>query len=635
MKMGPEAPLPLPDNVTDTEAFVESLLRFVTTSHLLQRLCGGVHILDFFTRSPDLYSQILAPDWRQWFATQDIHDVLEFFMRADLDSISQKPASMGTSPPESLLQYVADIRRHSLKRSWRSRSSQDNGSATADTGSLPRHIAVGMKVKKIHEVAHFADYIDRLTTDVAAARGSPVTHVVDFGSGQNYLGRTLASQPYNKHIIAVEGREHNIKGARDFDIKAKLVAKPMILRNKKLYRAAQQTPASGEAEKCPDSPRRAQCLACRQGSMCERTLPPKTMGNDGTNTPDEPVLVNVEQSKDGSGSVQYVSKRLEDGELSSVLPTVVDSSATASIAGEDLDSVTNSGSGKTRISTDPSLMVISIHSCGNLSHHGLRSLTLNPQVHAVALIGCCYNLLTERLGEATYKIPGLRSYHPRLESTTNARDPHGFPMSSRFADYTLPDGSHGIRQNITARMMAVQAPQNWARDESEAFFTRHFYRALLQRIFMDRDVVKPPEDSFDPHDRNHPCSPAGTGTGGTDPLIIGSLPKHCYTSFTAYVRGAVKKLSRDPVKGDWLKEKMDNMTDADIERYEREYGERKKELSVTWSLMAFSAGVIESLIVVDRWLWLKEQPQVSDAWVEPVFDYKLSPRNLVVVGIKK
>ena len=52
--------------------------------------------------------------------------------------------------------------------------------------------------------------------------------------------------------------------------------------------------------------------------------------------------------------------------------------------------------------------------------------------------------------------------------------------------------------------------------------------------------------------------------------------------------------------------------------------------------MAFSAGVAESVIVVDRWLWLKEQEGwVGKCWVQAVFDYKWSPRNLVVVGIRQ
>ena len=84
-----------------------------------------------------------------------------------------------------------------------------------------------------------------------------------------------------------------------------------------------------------------------------------------------------------------------------------------------------------------------------------------------------------------------------------------------------------------------------------------------------------------------------------------------------------------------MKLKMSDITDAEIISYEERYRERKKDLSVTWSLMAFSASVVEAAIVVDRWLWLKEQEQVEQAWVEPVFEYGISPRNLVVVGVKK
>ena len=52
--------------------------------------------------------------------------------------------------------------------------------------------------------------------------------------------------------------------------------------------------------------------------------------------------------------------------------------------------------------------------------------------------------------------------------------------------------------------------------------------------------------------------------------------------------------------------------------------------------LAFSAGVVESLIVTDRWLFLKQHADlVEECWVEPVFDFRESPRNLVVVGMKK
>ena len=241
------------------------------------------------------------------------------------------------------------------------------------------------------------------------------------------------------------------------------------------------------------------------------------------------------------------------------------------------------------------------------------------------MVGCCYNLLTERLGPATYKLPELRPTtcdHPRLEREGEACDPDGFPMSERFCGFS----GGGIRLNITARMMAVQAPQNWGEKDSQGFFTRHFYRALLQKVFLDYGVVGPPRKEHEG------ASPAGHSSG--TPMIIGSLRKSCYADFVAYVRGAMVKLENQPDIGEKIRKKMGGITDEEIAGYERDYAHRKKDLSVVWSLMAFSAGVVEAAIVVDRWLWLKEQEQVREAWVESVFDYAISPRNLVIVGVK-
>lgn len=317
--------------------------------------------------------------------------------------------------------------------------------------------------------------------------------------------------------------------------------------------------------------------------------------------------------------------------------------------------------------TQVNAMVISLHSCGNLVHHGLRSLLLNPSIAAVAMVGCCYNLVTERLGPPTYKLPTLRPNHPRLESTSSAFDPHGFPMSEKLATYPLPysplettsasesqDLPKGLRLNITARMMAVQAPFNWGRADSELFFARHFYRALLQRIFLERGVVSAPSAddglvggavsanghtsrvNWTPRDGR---GPGLSSDGSCTPLTIGTLRKFAYSDFVSYVRAAVAKLTAPnsfcEVDPEFIKGKMEGLSDEEIKGYEERYGEKKHELSVMWSLMAFSAGVVEAVVVTDRWLWLREQEEVERAWVEPVFDYALSPRNLVVVGIKK
>lgn len=214
--------------------------------------------------------------------------------------------------------------------------------------------------------------------------------------------------------------------------------------------------------------------------------------------------------------------------------------------------------------------------------------------------------MTEKLGP-TYK-PPYRTKHPRLVATSTFTDPHGFPLSNLFT-------TENLSLNITARMMACQAPQNWTKDTSAAFFTRHFFRALLQRIFADKGVLSGSSPS---------SSESGEVSVGGEPIIIGSLRKKCYESFPSYVFGAMEKLGWDGKV---------HVTEEEVCRYEDQFAERKKDLSVMWCLMAFCAGVVESLVVVDRYIYLCEEG-VRDVWVEAAFEYAESPRNLVVVGVR-
>ena len=601
-----ERPLPLQENTVDTD-YVDSLLSFITSSDLFQRVCGGIHILDFLTQEPDLYNTVLPQAWTEWFQLPEVSDILDLFLREDItvietlidlnnDSSRRQNDTLPTwrglpCPPSSLLNYVHAIRRHSLLRNSKGciRRTSPNFSASHDT--LPRHVAVGMKPKKIHEVENFVQYIDNMIADIDKSITQPISHIVDFGSGQNYLGRALASPPHNKRVVAVESKEHNIKGAKDMDITAKLVEKEKIIRNKKQFRMGVQT--EDRLQPVDRTPGTAESALYVHSQHQSAFVAPKVDGEEG--------------------NIQYVETHIENGDLSTVIRQI-----------QPVHSPNNS-----TLPSDPGLMVISLHSCGNLIHHGLRSLILNPTVKAVAMIGCCYNLVTERLGPPTFKLPSLRSSNLRLNQTSSACDPHGFPMSERFATYKHPHGE-GIRFNITARMMACQAPHNWTAIDCESFFTRHFYRALLQRIFLDRGIVEKPTDSTNTAEG----SPQGW-TGAGPSLTIGSLRKACYASFTAYVRGAIAKLAEDQDHGARITEQMKGLTDEEIKSYEEKYKYKKKELSIIWSLMAFSASVVESTIVVDRWMWLKEQEEVEDCWVEAVFDYKQSPRNLVVVGTKK
>lgn len=601
--MPPSKPLPISAEFESTEDYVDSILNFAGTTDIFQILCGGVHILDFFTNEPGLFQWILEPDWQMFLMDCEPMVLLDFLLRDDPDAPSSERA--WPDPPESLRTYVKDVRRHSLSRSFTP--------VKPRLPVIPRPIAVGMNVKKVHEVTNFADYVDRLAADITQITGTDTTHFVDFGSGQNYLGRTLASAPYSKNIVAVESKEINQAGARELDVLAGIATQEKVVRNKKVYQGVLDNQRSAE-EQNEKARRRAMEMPTAEQIKATELRPRRE-------------LEAIYRPEEGKGCIKYITGRLETGDLSNVLNKIHD----ADVPEEKREEL--------------SLMAISIHSCGNLSHFGIRSMIMNPSIKAVAIVGCCYNLLTEKLGPPTYKLPymrpSLQAINGRLVRESQKYDPEGFPMSDRVSNHN----GRGIRFNITARMMACQAPQNWTEVESDGFFTRHFYRAVLQKIFLDRGVIsKVYHDEAAPGGDGQEQDGVNTSRDSpfnvsTNPVVMGSLGKSCFKSFNAYVRGAVKKLTTNRDFSQYSKvieEKMAGITDEEIAGYERAYGPRKRELSAIWTLMAFSATVVESLIVTDRWLFLKEHDDiVQDCWVEPVFDYKESPRNLVVVGIKK
>ncbi|KAJ5495323.1 hypothetical protein N7539_000439 [Penicillium diatomitis] len=657
--MARNRPLPLSDEWESPDQYIGALLGFATTNVLFMNLCGGVHMVDFLTRKPDLYTTLIPQDWRTFFEHHDIHDIIHLLLREDIDPLRSKytdgPASDdarttwkdGAFPPQSLLDYIRDVRRLSLRREYNSQSPR---------AKLPRHVAVGMKTKKEHEVECFSGYVASLSDTVAERRDEPVTHIVDFGSGRNYLGRTLASAPYHKHIIAIERQHQYIAGAKGIDVSAKLRERE-------------------KAKKVVVPRRETSCVDCNDVDMktgpsdikfeehgvpvVERPRPRSSEGpgpapqEEPTNGEDSVTMFKMlgdiklephellgsmtkgsqkpkrEHLIDTGGTISYIEHDIQDGYLEPIIDHVVNPTAPVT-RGESSSEETNPPSQSQLDSPQPKdarVMVVSLHSCGNLVHHGVRSLILNPSVVAVAMIGCCYNLMTERLGPATYKLPVLRSLHPRLQATGNSYDPHGFPMSKHFETYESP-GTVGMKFNITARMMAVQAPYNWGHDDSETFFTRHLFRALLQRIFVDKGVApKPgiPEDLY-ADDQSGESNAA---------VIIGSLPKRAFESFPTYVRAASARLLRDPKHAARVQERIVTMTDEEIRQYELDDPTSKQHLSVVWSLMAFSAQVVEAVIVVDRWQFLREHDSVKECWVEPVFEYSESPRNLAVIGIKK
>ncbi|KAJ5919951.1 hypothetical protein N7454_009786 [Penicillium verhagenii] len=606
-------PLPLADEWQDPDSYIEALLFFANSNELFINLCGGVHILDFLTREPDLYTTLLPEDWIAFFHQHDTQDIIRLLLREDIGPLRE---------PD----YIYNVRRLSLRREF---TSPDLGKKT----KLNKHVAMGMKKKKLHEVQHFSRYVAGLSETVEQRRGEPVSHIVDFGSGQNYLGRTLASSPYHKHIIAIERKHQYISGAKDMDVNAKLAEKEKkdhtyVINNKKNKACNECDESSGVADSEPTDPFQAENLNSKFEDVPAReveeniedvtifkmlgeiTLEPDELL--GTTTPNVRRQKAEEEFPQARGTLSYIEHEIEDGYLEPIIDHVTNPPPAEQNDGKNSEepSIPEQPSKETR--PDPRVMVVSLHSCGNLVHHGVRSLILNPSV--VASVSGPQHTNSPSSDQFTHA-----STKPEPPTTRTASP---CPNSTRT---TKNAGTDGMKLNITARSMAVQAPYNWGHADSEDFFTRNYYRALLQRILVDRGVVPKPGAVKDLYEESN----------GTAAVIIGSLGKTAFKSFTAYMRAAIVKLTRDPNHGAKVSENVGTMSDEDFQRYDTEYRQARKNLSVVWSLMAFSAQVVETVIVVDRWQYLREHDSVKECWIEPVFDYSESPRNLAVIGLKK
>ncbi|KAK9346343.1 methyltransferase domain-containing protein [Lipomyces starkeyi] len=474
---------PLPPRFSSVDEYLSSLAEFYLNP-FVQSLAGGVHILNFFLTSPDLFEDTLPEQWVTFFDQSELDDVLDFLIFFK--------ENISLQPPDSLSIFLSTVQSLSIERNLPDEKLQSIPVPPLHSSAL----SVGMSPKKIHE----CQYLSSAISDVCSKVATP--HVIDLGSGKGYLSRTLAHE-YNCSVIAVETVESRTKGAATLD------------------------------------------------NLYDRKSGKKKNAN----------------TEMGAGSLIHIEKFVDSGDLTDIVEQ-------AGLSGHKI-------------------VLAGLHTCGNLSHHALRSLVDTQEIYAVAVVGCCYNLMTEKDGGMFHVLWLLR-------------DDVGYPMSRQLQSYSIP-------LPITARMLACQAPATWTRETREGFFTRHFYRALLQLIFNDRGLLGQSE--------NH--------------ILIGSLRKQWYSSFQTYCRGACKRAAETyDAKFDLSCDNPFDISEDVAMEYHDRLISKKRRLCILWTLMACTvAPLTEALIHLDRYYFLKENG-ASEVHVSVVFDQGISARNLMVVGLK-
>lgn len=223
-------------------------------------------------------------------------------------------------------------------------------------------------------------------------------------------------------------------------------------------------------------------------------------------------------------------------------------------------------------------ILVGLHACGNLSEHMVRYFTTMPCMDALAVVGCCYNHIV-----------------PRSDAC-----PDGFPISAalRVRHVTL---------SPTALMTGCQAPNNWARPEpgeTSVFGRRRLYRAILEKVLVDHGIQ------------------VSTGDGERPAW---GIRKGDMVNFTAFARRAMNCLQVDEKK---------RPTDEQLQNYEEKYRNWEGRIAILWTLSVLCCKVVESIIAVDRYTFLTERDGIQEVDVVPIFNVKVSPRNLMIVAQK-
>lgn len=454
-------------------------------------------------------------------------------------------------------------------------------------------LAQGMNMKKKHEVEILAAIVHAVAKTVGAEI------VVDVGAGQGYLAQVLTFQ-CELSVVAIDASSHHgtVTSARAARILKHYAAKMRKSQTKTKELNTPQTVAVHVLS--------SDMLKALSDSIAHK------------DTVEQPNKITRSSNEHALEGLQYVGTR--------------------------------SSSCNNTYSTS-SLVLAGLHACGDLSVNMLRTFLECEEVKAVISIGCCYNLLSE-------------------ESSENGNTHCGFPLSSGV-------NSTGFSLGRSARDLGCQSADRWSvlsKDAALDNFKLHAFRAAFQMVlyiyFPDvltrsssigrqgkalrrQQAMKALENHLTSEESNnghklssHEC--CGTQKScSTEKLVevvtVQEQIKHAVPR-DEKTSSSGSKQNRYP-DGASLFEKfcesglkrlgLVTCKNGDIVETWRQTELILEYIGPYWTLRACLGPVVETLLLLDRLLFLQEQGGDSmKAVMLPIFDPLLSPRNVAIIAQK-
>ncbi|KAI9331672.1 methyltransferase domain-containing protein [Zopfochytrium polystomum] len=233
------------------------------------------------------------------------------------------------------------------------------------------------------------------------------------------------------------------------------------------------------------------------------------------------------------------------------------------------------------------LMLVGLHACGDLSASVmLKSFVSSGYVQSLAVVPCCYNLLTEANGD---------------ESA-------GFPLSSLVRRLVR---EQNLRFGHTGRNLGCQTYAGFERAEVVPVLSGLVKRCVLDSILTDAGVE----------------SSEGGAPAARRKFRLGRLDPQAYSgTILDYLTAATKRMKLEDRLG---AEALSTMLGAG------KYRNCERELLSVFAVRNILSQVIETLLLADRYLFLQAEGSVSSCALLNLFDATKSPRNMVLMGTKR
>ncbi|XP_040385242.1 protein RRNAD1 isoform X2 [Oryza brachyantha] len=482
--------------------------------------------------------------------------------------------------PSALRDFVVTARSLVLPREQKSPRSLLPDLHVASINTV---LAQGMNSKKKHEIETLAGIVHAITKSCGAKT------VIDVGSGQGYLAQALSFE-YQLPVVAIDASSHHAT-----------VTNTRAERIKKHY-----------AAKCVGKqqlivPRTVTCHV-----LCSDTLAAVTLEACQDNHAEH-----VPESKIFNESTQQIEKPNH---------------------------------------SIPPLVLAGLHACGDLSVNMLRVFVSCKQVKALISIGCCYNLLSEECHEDTKTCPGFpMSKAAKLSNLVLGRSIRdvGCQSAERWRSLTkdIAIQNFDIHAFRAAFQMVLEKhfPEVSRSSPSIGRQGKALRRQRLRKVMESHMAIgkinelsySTPKEQIMTKDGRLPTNPdefavavdcrPELSAGSVDSAVFGAsiVPDDIYLDksqkFTLFKDFTVSGLGRLG---------CDLVEDVSLLEIWKDVQPFMEFIGPFWCLRTALGPLVETYILLDRLLFIQEQGSAIEAYLFPLFDPTMSPRNMAIIAWK-